>query len=112
MQCIQLGVIITEASNEKLTINERLVFCSTMSTVASPLDLCITVMHNPLICCDEGLALESSVSAAFFCDDLVDDNKFVSTTLQLTLAYYSKSFLTNLYVSRTHHIDTTIKSGD
>ena len=45
MQCIQLGGITTEASNEKLTINERLVFCSTMSTVASPLDLSITV--NP-----------------------------------------------------------------
>lgn len=77
MQCIQLGGIITEASNEKLTINERLVFCSTMSTVASPLDL----THNPLICCDEGLALESSVSAGFFYDDLIDDNKFVSITL-------------------------------
>ena len=45
MQCIELGGIIIEASNEKLTINERLVFCSTMRTVASPLDLCITV--NP-----------------------------------------------------------------
>ena len=66
----------------------------------------------PLICCDEGLALGSSVSAAFFYDDLVDDNKFVSLTLQVTLAYYSKSFLTNLYLSRTHHTDTTIKSGN
>ena len=44
MQCIQLGGIITETSNEKL-INERLVFCFTMRTVALPLDLCITV--NP-----------------------------------------------------------------
>ena len=66
--------------------------------------------HNPLTCCDEGLALDSSVSAAFFYDDLVDDNKFVSITLQLTLAYHSKSFLTNLFVSRTHHMDTTIKT--